>query len=135
MISRKIETFLPFVLIAVAVAVALVFALHPPAARSEENEDGEDAGSDNTDCGEYGIPPEEIDDHGPRIPLFSRREPVVPLKDLPPMPPLFGNSEAAQERYRKAREDWEKRFSPEEREEIERKMEELKNRKSPFKMD
>ena len=47
MISRKIETFLPFVLIAVAVAVALVFALHPPAARSEENEDGDDGGPAN----------------------------------------------------------------------------------------
>ena len=129
MFGKRVRAVGPFVLVACVIAVAVFFAMQGPPARSEENDGGEGA-----DQGEYGIPPGEINERGPAQPIFTKQKPLVPLKDLPPMPPLFGfgGNKMARERYQKALEAWEARFSPEEREELERKIEQLKNRKFPW---
>jgi hypothetical protein len=88
---RKIETVLPFALIAAVIVITAVCALHSRSARSEET-----AGVSYVvpeppyDPGPYGIPPEELKQMGSVGWDFSKVQPLVPLKDLPPLPAPFG---------------------------------------------
>ena len=80
MAKKRIQTLLPFALIAIVIAITLVFALRTPSARSEES---------TYEPGPYGTPENQIDTSDPWG--FNKTAPTVRLKDLPPLPPPFGS--------------------------------------------
>ncbi len=130
--KKKIQTGLAFVLIAFVIAVTAVALIHSKSAQSEESADG--TYDPNTgaapDPGPYGLTPEEIaemqahdDPFG-----FSNHEPLVKLKDLPPLPPPFGPGKRVLPDGTIQTSDDLSNLSPE----LRAKIEQLKARKAPW---
>jgi len=125
---RKIETVLPFALIAAVIVITAVCAIHSRSARSEET-----AGVSYVvpeppyDPGPYGIPPEELKQMGAVGWDFSKVQPLVPLKDLPPLPPPFGTGKRVRPDGTVQTSDDIQSLSPE----LRQKIEQLKARSLP----
>jgi len=89
--KRKIETILPFALIAAVIVITAVSAFQSRSARSEETAGVSYAVPEPPyDPGPYGIPPEQLKKTNSWGWNLSKTPPLVPLKDLPPLPPPFG---------------------------------------------
>ena len=107
----------------VGIAALVYFAgVKAPAARSEE-------GESTYDPGPYGMPESEIKKIYSPESLFRNIKPIVPLKDLPPMPPLFGPKPAGwpEPKPEKAISE----MTPQEKD-LHDRIEWLKNRKMPW---
>jgi len=81
MAKKRFQTLLPFALIAIVIAITLVFALRSQSARSDES---------TYEPGPYGTPEDQIDHTKQFIPSFLVGSPRIPLSSLPPMPNMFG---------------------------------------------
>jgi len=89
--KRTTETILPFALIAAVIVITAVSAFHSQSVRSEESAGVSYAVPEPPyDPGPYGIPPEQLKQMGSGGWDFNKVQPLVPLKDLPPLPPPFG---------------------------------------------
>ena len=121
MAKKRFQTLLPFALIAIVIAITLVFALRTPSARSEES-------NSTYEPGPYGTPMEQINEKGSWGWNFDKTPPTLPLRDLPPMPPPFGTGKRVKpdgtvEVYKPI-----DQLSPE----LRAKIEALKNRPTPW---
>ena len=84
---KRIETCLPFIMIAAVIAVIIIGVVHySQSARSEE-----ETITPPPDAGPYGVPMNKLDLNDPWG--FNKNQPLVQLKDLPPLPPPFGTGQ------------------------------------------
>jgi len=91
--KRTTETILPFALIAAVIVITAVCAIHSRSASSEESASTTYGVPDSSyDPGPYGMSLEEIKKAQEKMDPWglNRTEPLVRLKDLPPLPPPFG---------------------------------------------
>jgi len=128
--KRKIETVLPFALIAAVIIITAVSAIQSRSARSEETSDATYGVPDSSyDPGPYGLSLEEIAKLQTRDPFgFAKTEPLVHLKDLPPLPPPFGTGKRVRPDGTVQTSDDIQSLSPE----IQQKIEQLKARRAPW---
>jgi hypothetical protein len=128
--KRKIETVLPFALIAAVIVITAVCAIHSRSAHSEGTADATyPVPEPPYDPGPYGLSLEEIAKLQTRDPFgFATKEPLVHLKDLPPLPPPFGTGKRVRPDGTVQTSDDIQSLSPE----LQAKIAQLKARKAPW---
>jgi hypothetical protein len=119
---KKIQTGLAFVLIAIVVAVTAVSAINSRSARSEENT------SSSVDAALNGALQEQASQAKSSGWNFGKTPPVVPLSELPPLPPPFGTGE-------RVKADGTIQTSEDISPELQQKINELKARRMPWDKD